>query len=359
MDKNEIYLKTEVNDNNIKKKRRFSSTMPNLKRKSQKKSYTLNYSKLKFDQNVLINILKKSNLKRNKTLRNNNSKYNSIPYKTTIIKNGFKISYNINRKLHDLPVMSRFHNITGEKITDLLKSDHNLYETLKPYKIKNINRKINEKRNKTEFFNKNFSKKNNNRIQTFLNLRYQNENNKNNNRKYQFNSLNKDSKNTKLSLNEISTNYTQSISNLKNRNHYNNNNTSSSFTKSEKKNTHTIPNIKKIKLNKTNNKFRSNTSEKEKWMSYIKESLKSMKLFNRGSKIDRLIFFIENPYECFEENLLDKKPGDKYQMFKNQITKHKNKLDKILKEIKLNQIKSEYLMKKYIFDLLSRKKKIY
>ena len=75
--------------------------------------------------------------------------------------------------------------------------------------------------------------------------------------------------------------------------------------------------------------------------------------------MDRLVFFIEKPEECFEENLTDEKPSDKYQMFKNQIVKHKEKIDKIVKEIKKNQIKSEYLMKKYIFDLMSRKKKVY
>jgi hypothetical protein len=36
---------------------------------------------------------------------------------------------------------------------------------------------------------------------------------------------------------------------------------------------------------------------------------------------------------------------------------HKNKLDKIIKEIKVNQNKNEYLMKKYIFELITRKKK--
>ena len=82
-------------------------------------------------------------------------------------------------------------------------------------------------------------------------------------------------------------------------------------------------------------------------------------ILRRGSIVDRLVFYIEKPEECFEENLLDKKPGDKYQLFKNQLTKHKNKLENIIKEIRLNQIKSEYLMKKYIFELLSKKKKVY
>ncbi len=94
-------------------------------------------------------------------------------------------------------------------------------------------------------------------------------------------------------------------------------------------------------------------------MAYIKESIEKIDFLNRGSKIDRLIFCIEKPNECFEENLFDKKPGDKYRLLKNQLYQHKNKLDKIIKEIKLNQIKNEYLMKKYIFELISRKKKIY
>ena len=38
---------------------------------------------------------------------------------------------------------------------------------------------------------------------------------------------------------------------------------------------------------------------------------------------------------------------------------HKNKFEDIIREIKLNQKKSEYLMKKYIYDLISRKKKGY
>ena len=93
-------------------------------------------------------------------------------------------------------------------------------------------------------------------------------------------------------------------------------------------------------------------------MASLKNSF-DLNVYHRGSKIDRLIFYIEKPEECFEEHLTDKKPGDKYQLFKNQIAKHKTKLDNIIKEIRLNQIKSEYLMKKYIFELLSRKKKVY
>ena len=41
------------------------------------------------------------------------------------------------------------------------------------------------------------------------------------------------------------------------------------------------------------------------------------------------------------------------------MVRYKDKFDNIIRDIKLNQKRSEYLMKKYIFDLLSRKKDVY
>ena len=90
-----------------------------------------------------------------------------------------------------------------------------------------------------------------------------------------------------------------------------------------------------------------------------KDSIKKYDVLHRRSRIDRLIFFIENPEGCFEENLMEERPGDKYIMLKNQMKRRKNRFENIIREIKLNQKKSEYLMKKYIFDLLSRKKSVY
>ena len=40
------------------------------------------------------------------------------------------------------------------------------------------------------------------------------------------------------------------------------------------------------------------------------------------------------------------------------MIRYKDKFENIIRDIKMNQKKSEYLMKKYIFDLLSRKKDI-
>ena len=101
------------------------------------------------------------------------------------------------------------------------------------------------------------------------------------------------------------------------------------------------------------------TNETNKWLKSIKDSIKKYDVLHRSSRVDRLIFSIENPDGCFEESLFEDRPGDKYILFKNQMVKHKDKFENIIREIKLNQKKSEYLMKKYIFDLLSRKKPSY
>ena len=64
MDKKNIYFKTE-NDNFINKKYLISSLMTNIVSKLPKRSRTsLNYSKLKFNQNILINLLKKNKFKK-------------------------------------------------------------------------------------------------------------------------------------------------------------------------------------------------------------------------------------------------------------------------------------------------------
>ncbi len=324
MDKKNIYFKTE-NNNFINKKYLRSSLMTNIVSKLPKRSRTsLNYSKLKFNQNILINLLKKTNLKKQQNY--SQTKLNYIPSNKKYTNLDFKIAYNLNKKFHDLPVVSKFHNITDEKINELIKSNNN--NRRKSLNLKKTNNNI-----KTNI-NKNTSKKN------YINFVCQTNNDKN-----MFivkNMSRMKSKKLKIRLSELNSNFTNSLSNLKNNNrniNYNNNNS----TSNKKDISHSNLN-KQIKLNKTNINL---------------EPIKSIDLYRRGSIVDRLVFYIEKPDECFEENLTDEKPSDKYQMFKNQINKHKDKLDKILKEIKLNQIKSEYLMKKYIFELMSRKKKIY
>ena len=378
MEKTEMYLKNEEKDK-FNKKRILSATITNLKQIIPQKSNVLNYS-LKFDQNILINLLKKSKLKKTQ-MRNNKSKIDSAPFTTSIKKRCFKYSYNINKNFQDLPVMLRFHNITNEKINYLINSDNNRYESLISYTNKNYksNKKLNrnnifnEKRNKTASFNKNYSrnnnnnnKRNNNKEEKLLSLRCKTETKiklkKYNKIKYLSNlqclSNSKDSKNYKYSSNEISTtNYTNSRSYLKNKaQYYTSNNNISSNIPTEKQISNNKSNGNKMKLKKYFNKKRIYLNKKR-WLKSIKESISKIDSWNKEAKIDRLIFCIENPDEYFEENFSDKKSKDKYQLLKNQLAIHKNKLDKIIKEIKVNQNKNEYLMKKYIFELITRKKK--
>jgi hypothetical protein len=315
MDNKYIYLNSENKRNRIIQKHSYSSTMKNLMHKKPKRNITsLDYSKLKFNQNILINLLKKTNLK--KFRHCSHSKLNYIPFNKKELQFDFKTSYNLNRKFHDLPIISKFHNITNEKINELIKSDNNC-KSVKVNFINNIQTNINDISTRKKYNN------------TF---RHQANNNRLNNLKNGSQSLTK--KKLIASLGELNSNYTNDSISIKNKNLYKN-------------------------KNKLNTNLNKNTNINTQANETTTESNKDGDLYRRGSIVDRLVFIIEKPEECFEENLTDEKPSDKYQMFKNQIVKHKEKIDKIIKEIKKNQIKSEYLMKKYIFDLMSRKKKVY
>ena len=81
----------------------------------------------------------------------------------------------------------------------------------------------------------------------------------------------------------------------------------------------------------------------------------NIKKVKRSSQIDRLIFKIENPEECFEEFVDKEKPGDKYQAFRNQILRHRNKIDKMIIGVKLNHNKCEEAVKKNSLESLNRK----
>ena len=313
---------------------KFSYTMPNLKNKISKKKNLSNH--LKFNNNILINLLKKSNLKKKRFISQTHSKitfnsFNNENINSKLTKD-IKILYNLNKKFHDLPGLSKFHNLTNEKMNNLIKTEESSYNLIKTYENKKsqINLKIKER----VFDN----------IELINNKRYLNDKNiiiVNNKNDFLRHSLG--AKKFKLNVNKLKKSTTTNLYT----------NSSSSNQQNEKAAIlDKISPEKKIKL------IKNNTNNTQIWMAPLKNS-SNRNILRRGSIVDRLVFYIEKPEECFEENLLDKKPGDKYQLFKNQLTKHKNKLENIIKEIRLNQIKSEYLMKKYIFELLSKKKKVY
>jgi hypothetical protein len=78
-------------------------------------------------------------------------------------------------------------------------------------------------------------------------------------------------------------------------------------------------------------------------------SILKRQFLNRSSKIDRLIFNLENPNGCFEENVYSLKAGDKYISFKNQIIRQRKQIEKIFYKNKMSLISDEALMKKYIY----------
>ena len=348
MNKKKIFLKTEnyanLNKDNLIKKHKFSLSMRNYNLKLSKANSQLKHPKIKLKQQLLINLLKNSNIKRR---TGGNQTHSIISYhsfnniKDNILNTDFKNYYNLNKNFHNLPGLSKFHNLTNEKMNNLIKSDVN-YKSAKSFN-NNINNKHNLKIKSCE--NNNKEKIFNNRYITDKSIIiYKN--------KDEFFEHSKGSKKVKLKMNKFKKNFTNSLLYLRNEKPLLNSNNSLSYLKNEKEIVEKITsNVKKMKLNRS---FNPNKYSTQIWMASVKDLNKNNDILNMGTKKDKLIFYIEKPEESY-----DLKPIDKYQLLKNQIAKHKNKLENIIKEMKLNQIKNEYLMKKFIFDLMSRKKKIY
>ena len=316
----------------------------NIDSKNKKLNLNINYAKLKFNKNILIQILKKTSLKKfiskKKKSQSNPSKINNrndikIPIK---INNFNRISKTlgdysktvpkINKDFKMIPGIEKFHNITLEKINDLISTSNDTFrehknteKLIQSLKIDSIKKATieNIKNNYININDINISKEN---ILPYLNKKSNRYNNT------YINTFGNDINKQKRCL---------------------------SLRKSDKNDVNEeIFYSKKISKSKISNNYITN-----KWLKSIQDSIKKYDILHRRSRVDRLIFGIENPEGCFEENLLDDKPGDKYIMLKTQMKNHKNKFEDIIREIKLNQKKSEYLMKKYIYDLISRKKKGY
>ena len=349
MTENKMMLKL-INPNDNNKNQKANSTNETKNRKDNKSA-----SRLKYNKNLLIQILKKTKFKhllekKNKD-KSNTSKINDFNTDKPVNSND-KVK-NIFKNFKDIPEMKKYHNITEEKITDLINSKDKIEETKKIFNIKSIKFREQLKTEGNERIllkNKlNFMKTTNKKdyFQNLLNSHQKKESNKyptymNNIKIMNINDINLNKDNI---LPYLSTRLTEHSHNNK---HY-------SLSKSRKI---TLTNkdptsSKKLFMNKTSSNYATN-----KWLKGIKDSIKKYEVLQRSSRIDRLIFVIENPDGCFEENLFEERPGDKYIMLKNQMVRYKDKFENKLRDIKMNQKKSEYLMKKYIFDL-SRKKKIY
>jgi len=129
-----------------------------------------------------------------------------------------------------------------------------------------------------------------------------------------------------------------------------------SFDKSEEKIYNLITSGKKSYTNNYENNKSYNPNDNENNKFHL-SSIQKSKFLNRSSKIDRLIFKLENPNGCFEENVYSLKAGDKYISFKNQIIRQRKQIEKIFYKNKMSLISDETLVKKYIYKLYSEANK--
>lgn len=76
----------------------------------------------------------------------------------------------------------------------------------------------------------------------------------------------------------------------------------------------------------------------------------------RGSLVDRYIFKIANPDGVIEDYITEgDKPGDKYKRFKNQLIKGKNKIYKLIQDVRRTQMISDTMLGVYITKLKGKK----
>ena len=337
--KDNISTESNIRNNNI-----------SIKKENPSK---LNYSKLKFNQNILLNLLKRSSFSANYKLHINTTPTTTNSKIKNPIINNKKLQYKISKsniKYKNIPGISKLHNLTDNNINNIINSNdnNNYFYYTTPIK--------------SNIQNQTFSTKPGN-----INL-YSNKNNMN------ISSSRSSTSNKKSITSEIPCSkkliIAQKINNKKKlyREIYEDINLDT--VNQEKKIKLLFPNIlnsssNKIKYKKNNNSKNINENNStndsnstiNKWVNSFTSCLKKFGLMNRCSQIDRLLFSVEKPEECFEENVYLEKPGDKYQLFKNQINKQKNKIENMIFDIKLNQKKNDYLMRRYIYKILSERNK--
>lgn len=344
MEQNNLYLKTESNINTDRIYPLYS-IMLNLKQKNFNIKKKLDYTKLRINKNILKNIIKRSNLKKLHKKSLTHTKLEFFNKKKNLINPEFKASYDLNKKFHELPSLSKFTNITCEKINYLIKStdiNNNKHKNSNSYNFNSYlynktRRKIdtssndnNNLRNKTTNFIRNYSDKE----EYFL----YNKNKDKSNNNYMINNV--ESKLFKLKLKKLNSNKTPNNTNLHD---------TKNSVKGLKHNSYN-----KIKLNIVKKIVPKSATKR--WIDSIKDSLNNYNFTQRQIKNEKMGKFNELSEKCCDEIDVDEKSEDKFAEFKNQLNKHKNKLEQIIREIKKTQVNNEYLMKKYIFELLTKKK---
>ena len=366
-----LFPNTVANDNRKKsatiKNKILSASLKNSEQTDFKSKHKSKFKKLKFDTVLLVDLLKKSKISATTNILFKKSKKN-FPIK----KNNSIFKYK------NIPGIEKLHHLTNADIDDLItdKSERSIIEFSNFRYKNNSERKIFNPKNKnindSYIITDSSNNKNNKKLYvTNINM------NKNIN-KNTYNGINKSCtwKSRKFTRNIILShsndiNYTFN----KNCKLYDKKNikpTIKSFLINKKYldiNSNSLLNLENNKLkmflpqnNNTKPNIENNgvtkSEEKKNKINFdnsFYSVFKNIKKFKRSSQIDRLIFKIENPEECFEEFVDKEKPGDKYQAFKNQIFRHRNKVDKMILEIKLNHNKCEEAVKKNSLETLKRK----
>ena len=257
-----------------------------------------------------------------KNLDKNNKKHNNSKI---ITKNLFLNKF--------LSKSSRFKNISNETINKLISStdmgikyDSSLINSFSNYNINNIKSLSNTTSHKKNLFLNNNNNNNNKSIkQIFYNknlfLKNTNKHKKIfSNDNINFNNNNKNSSKDKI-LKKINSNKIQAINSK-------------------------IFNLKNLKKNVNFNLSNINNN---------KLTPNEIKKYKRSSLIDQLMFKITNPDECIEEyGGFNNNIEYKYTKFKKQLIKKKNKVDKIILKLKLEQRKADEEIKRYNPTLLIR-----
>lgn len=292
--------------------------------------------KIDFNPKILIDLLKKRNLKINKKKIDNQRSLNKI------WKNKNLCSLNtMTKKFKFLPGVNKLHHLTDQKIQDMINgSSENKSEPMNISfnKIRNMKKSFKSNYNLTNINNYNEREAIIN-IDPSINANFR-----------------KTQKNTVIS-NAFKTSFIQNKKKKKFVVKNKINNTVDAKSQSVSPfGIHKVMNLtrkdsdKLININNLINKNINIQEKHSKWLTSYNEYLKKFNLLNRSSMIDRLIFYLEKPLDCFEENVYEEKPGDKYQKFKNQIIRHKYKIYDTINEIKLNQIRNEVQLKRFIIE---------
>ena len=339
------YLKTDSFSNTKRNKDlNFPLECSNNIKKSKSKH---DYSTL-VNQNILLNIMKNTKAKRYHQRNRTKSKLNYFPKSKSNYNKDFKFITNLNQKYLDLPGISNFHNITGEIINSLIKSNDK--EETNSFVYNNNNTfykmKSESKTNERQSANNNkkkavlYKKSNNlffNRLSTTIRDMAQN----NRYKKYKI-----EPNVFKIKIREINSNLSKNLDHLKNP-VINWQEIVSPIKKEKLRNTDKNL-FNKIKLTNLSNK-RANKSATKRWVESLRNNIRTYDFIVKGKSYPR-----KNKNN--EKKDIEEKQEDEYILLKNKISIHESKFEKYIRKIKLNQVNKEHLMKKFIFDTVTSKK---